>query len=304
MCFPDIARCFGRSSITTRSHLNLRPAGPNGYKADRKESCDEPTRIRTNCRAIIEDRATHPEAEAFEKGWTQGGRGSPLLRWQSASASQQCTLEGSSCKVPVARDMRASIAGGGGRGRLAPSLATLPRVTRQREHPAAGRDVQRWDVLACERRGADIGKTESGKGSKHMVLADGRGVLLGGRIAPAEVTLPESTLEQRAVPRSGPGRPRTNPRRLIYDKAADSDTLRLRFKKRGIESICPPRSNRNRPMRQDGRSLRCCRRRWTVERIVTLLGNFGRLVVRYELNSEMLLAFLTAACLLITLRQL
>jgi hypothetical protein len=72
------------------------------------------------------------------------------------------------------------------------------------------------------------------------------------------------------------------PRRLIYDKAADSDALRLRLKKRGIELICPHRSNRKRPMLQDGRSLRRYRRRWTIERTVAWLGNFRRLVVRYE----------------------
>lgn len=169
-----------------------------------------------------------------------------------------------------------------------------------------GRDVQRRDVLARKKRGADIGKTKRGKGTKLMVVADGRGVPLGVRIAPAspaEVTLIESTLEQVAVPRSGPGRPRTKPRRLIYDKAADSDALRLRLKKRGIELICPHRSNRKRPTLQDGRSLRRYRRRWTIERTVAWLGNFRRLVVRYERKSKMFLAFLKVACLIITLRQ-
>jgi transposase len=157
-----------------------------------------------------------------------------------------------------------------------------------------------------KKRGADVGKTKRGKGTKLMVVADGRGVALGVRIAPAspaEVTLIESTLEQVAVPRSGPGRPRTKPRRLIYHKASDSDALRLRLKKRGIESICPHRSNRKRPTLQDGRSLRRYRRRWTIERTVAWLGNFRRLVVRYERKSKMFLAFLKVACLMITLRQ-
>ena len=169
-----------------------------------------------------------------------------------------------------------------------------------------------WDdtfsdgTFSPEKRSAGIGKTKRGKGTKLMVVADGRGVPLGVRIAlaaPAEVTLIESTLEQVAVPRSGPGRPRAKPRRLIYDKAADSNALRLRLKKRGIEPICPHRSNRKRPVLQDGRSLRRYRRRWTIETKVAWLGNFRRLVVRYERKSKMFLAFLKVACLIITLRQ-
>jgi hypothetical protein len=107
----------------------------------------------------------------------------------------------------------------------------------------------------------DIGKTKSGKRAKLMVVADGRGVPTGVRIAPAspaEVTLIESTLEQVAVPRSGPGRPRMKPRRLIYDKAADSDAPGLRLKKHGIELIYPHRANRKRPSLQNDRSLRRC----------------------------------------------
>ena len=75
------------------------------------------------------------------------------------------------------------------------------------------------------------------------------------------------------------------------------------LKKRGIELICPHRSNRKRPSLQDGRSLRRYRRRWTIERTVAWLGNFRRLVVRYERKSKMFLAFLKVACLMITLRQ-
>ena len=85
--------------------------------------------------------------------------------------------------------------------------------------------------------------------------AGDRGMPLGIRIvpaSPAEVTLIESTLEQVAVPRSGPDRPRKDPRRLIYGKDADSDALMVRLKKRGIELICPHRCNRKRSSTQNG----------------------------------------------------
>lgn len=113
----------------------------------------------------------------------------------------------------------------------------------------------------------------------------------------------EKTLDAVAVPRNGPGRPKKNPQRLIYDKAADSDPLRDRLGKRGIELICPHRANRKKPKRQDGRKLRRYKRRWKVERTFAWLGNFRRLVVRYERSITMYSAFFHLACLIIALRQ-
>lgn len=118
------------------------------------------------------------------------------------------------------------------------------------------------------------------------------------------MTLLEPTLETIAVPRYGPGRPRKRPERLIYDKACDSDALRQRLAKRGIDLICPHRKNRVKPPMQDGRKLRRYKRRWKVERTFAWLGNFRRLVVRWERNITMYRAFFHVACLLITLRQL
>lgn len=138
-----------------------------------------------------------------------------------------------------------------------------------------------------------------------MVVASGQGVPLGVQLAsasPHEATLIESTLERVSVPRRR-GRPRKNPKRLIYDKAADSDPLRRRLNKRGIELICPHKSNRRKPPTQDGRKLRRYKRRWKMERSLAWVGNFRRLVVRYEHNIRMYQAFFHIACLLITLRQ-
>ena len=140
-----------------------------------------------------------------------------------------------------------------------------------------------------------------------MVVVDGAGIPLGNYLdsaSPAEITLIEMTLEQVAVPRSGRGRPRKNPDRLIYDKAADSDPLRTRLARRGIELICPHRKNRKKPPTQDGRPLRRYKRRWKVERTFSWWGNFRRLVVRWEYPIERYQAFVNVACLLIVLRQL
>ena len=137
-----------------------------------------------------------------------------------------------------------------------------------------------------------------------MVVVDGQGIPLGNYLesaSPSEVTLIAPTLERVGVPRPGRGRPRKNPQRLIYDKAADSDPLRARLAPRGIELICPHRKNRKKPPTQDGRPLRRYKRRWTVERTFSWWGNFRRLVVRWEYHIEMYQAFVNVACLWIVL---
>ena len=116
------------------------------------------------------------------------------------------------------------------------------------------------------------------------------------------MTLLETTIEQIAVPRRR-GRPRKRPLRIIADKGYDSDPLRKRLKRRGIELVCPNRSNRRRKT-QDGRKLRRYRRRWKVERTFAWLGNFRRLVVRWDRSLTIYNGFFHVACLMITLRQL
>ena len=173
--------------------------------------------------------------------------------------------------------------------------------------PRLERDLRRRQLRPGKKRGLCVGKTKRGKGTKWMVVVDGKGVPLGVHLdsaSPNEVTLIEKTLATVAVPRRGRiGRPRNKPQRLIYDKAADSDPLRNRLKNRGIELICPHRVNRSKPKLQDGRKLRRYRRRWKVERTFAWLGNFRRLVVRYEHSIMMYSAFFHVACLFITLRQ-
>jgi transposase len=122
--------------------------------------------------------------------------------------------------------------------------------------------------------------------------------------SPNEVTLIETVLQNVKVPRKAQGRPKSKPMRLIYDRAADSDPLRERLQARGIELICPHRINRTKPATQDGRKLRRYKRRWKMERVFAWLGNFRRLVVRWDRDIKSYRAFFHMACLLITLRKL
>ena len=91
-----------------------------------------------------------------------------------------------------------------------------------------------------------------------------------GAASPAEIRLLEPTLATIRVPRSGPGRPKAKPQRVIGDKAYDSDGHRRRLARQGIELIAPRRGNRRKT--HDGRSLRRCHHRWRIERTLSWLG--------------------------------
>lgn len=168
-----------------------------------------------------------------------------------------------------------------------------------------GRGLCRRELRPRQRGGAGVGCTKRGKGTKWMVVGDGEGLPLGvhlGSASPAEIRLLESTLSTVRVPRSGPGRPKAKPKRVIGDKAYDSDRHRRQLARRGIELIAPQRANRRKT--QDGRPLRRYRRRWKIERTLSWLGRFRRLVVRYERHLTIYRAFFHIACAMIVLRRL
>ncbi len=140
-----------------------------------------------------------------------------------------------------------------------------------------------------------------------MVVVDGQGVPLGKQLysaSPNEVRLAEETLAAIRVTRQRRGgRPRQNVRRVIADRAFDSDPLRARLAARGIELIAPHRWNRSKPRTQDGRALRRYRRRWKIERTFAWLGNYRRLVVRYDRSITIYEAFFHIACFMLVLRR-
>ena len=90
---------------------------------------------------------------------------------------------------------------------------------------------------------------------------------------------------------------------MIADRAYDSDALRRELAHRGIELIAPHRKNRRKPRTQDGRALRRYKRRWVIERTNAWLGNFRRLVVRYDRSLTIYCGFFHVACFMIVLRR-
>jgi transposase len=143
-----------------------------------------------------------------------------------------------------------------------------------------------------------VGKTKRGKGTKLMALADGSGLPLAVHAAsasPHEVTLVGETLASSFVGEQ--------PERLIGDRAYDSDPLDAALGAQSVEMIVPHRKGRKKRRTQDGRKLRRYKRRWKVERLFAWLGNFRRLVVRYEWRVENYLGFVRLGCVMILLRQ-
>ena len=131
-----------------------------------------------------------------------------------------------------------------------------------------------------------------------MAIADGNGLPVAtftDSATPHEVTLVEQTLDCRYL--------KDLPKRLIGDKAYDSDQLDKKMKNRGIEMISPNRESRN-SKTQDGRTLRRYRRRWKVERLFSWLQNFRRLVTRWEYYESNFEGFLSLGCIIILLRHL
>ena len=130
-----------------------------------------------------------------------------------------------------------------------------------------------------------------------MLLTDGEGTPLAATLAGAhraEVERIEPLVDLRVS--------RRKPKRLIYDRAADSDPLRARLKTNRIELICPHRKNRKRPATQDGRPLRRYKRRYRIERSISWLTNLRRIAIRYEYYSHLFLAFVELGCLYTVLK--
>lgn len=90
---------------------------------------------------------------------------------------------------------------------------------------------------------------------------------------------------------------------MIGDKAYDSDKLDVMLEQQGVELIAPHRSNRKTPQTQDGRVLRRYVRRWKIERLFAWLGNFRRLLHRWEHHLENYTGLVQLGCMIILLRN-
>jgi transposase len=230
------------------------------------------------------------------EGASTGGR-SRCDEWDPLDFTNRSALAGSSRSISESPDLSSAIPGmvhGWNPGEDPAIIGQGSYATRRSGSP---RNLHRWQLCSCQKRGGLVGKTKRGKGTKIMAIADRHGLPIAAGIAsasPHEVTLVSETIENRFVPQM--------PEKLIGDRAYDSDGLDRTLSEKGIELIAPHRCNR-RVKTQDGRALRRYVRRWRIERLFAWLFNFRRLVVRYERHAINYLGFLQLGCAMILLRN-
>ncbi|WP_255297463.1 IS5 family transposase [Leptospira kirschneri] len=132
---------------------------------------------------------------------------------------------------------------------------------------------------------------------KIMAIGDSHGLPIAfctENASPHEVTLVEQTLENLFIDE--------NPKRMIGDKAYDSDRLDENILNNyGIKVIAPHRKGRKQTT-HDRRELRRYKRRWKIERLFAWLQNFRRLVVRYEYYDFNFDGFIALGCAILLLR--
>ena len=109
--------------------------------------------------------------------------------------------------------------------------------------------LYRRHLCSGEKRGAGVGKTKRGKGSKVMAVADGTGLPIAISVtsaSPHEVTLVSETLNQRFVAEQ--------PEKLIGDRTYDSDPLDEQLAAIGVEMFRPIAATVGEPRRRMGAS--------------------------------------------------
>ena len=136
--------------------------------------------------------------------------------------------------------------------------------------------------------GEYVGLTRKGKGTKWMLVVDGNGLPLGFHLDNAnraEVRLAQQTLDTIKVARPH-GRPKQRPAKLVADRGYDSSAFRQALHRRGIHMCIPPKRRPTNWKAKRGRPVVArkedYRQRYKVERSFAWLGNFRRLLIRWE----------------------
>jgi transposase len=105
-------------------------------------------------------------------------------------------------------------------------------------------------------------------------------------------------MEQGAIKRDGPGRPKRRPRRVVGDKAYSSQKNRCYLRRRGIRYTIPRRADERRTGSFDKNAYRLRNR---VERLINRLKQSRRLATRYKKLAENYLAMLHIGSILLWL---
>jgi transposase len=162
----------------------------------------------------------------------------------------------------------------------------------------------------AKRGGEQVGVTKKGKGTKWMLVVHGQGLPLGFHLDSAkvaEVKLAEQTLDTIRVARHR-GRPKRRPQKLVADRGYDSRAFRAALRRRGIRMCIPPRRRPTNWRAKRGRPVVArkaeYRLRYTVERSFAWLGNYRRLLIRWENSFAVYRSFFTCAIMRLCVARL
>src|SRR5271167_1830518 len=184
----------------------------------RRRRADGAIRSVADRSAVEENRALAPQAAQTTQRWSSVDRESPCAGRDSVDSAERGSLAGPVGEIPASFDVLAATARLGGAGRLVEYLANVSERVKRAPAIEMERIVSGRQFRSGEKRGCGVGKTKRGKGTKWMVVVDGRGLPLGNYLhsaSPAEVRLAETTLATIRVGRSHhAGRPRQKPMRV------------------------------------------------------------------------------------------
>jgi transposase len=174
-------------------------------------------------------------------------------------------------------------------GRLTWDISIDSTVVRAHQH-AAGAAAR---PVPDEPDDHAIGKSRGGRTTKVHAATDNAQtglamILTAGQAADSPRLRP--LLDRVRVPRPGPGRPRTRPRRVMADKAYTSKANRAHLRKRGIQAVIPEKKDQRRNRQAKGRAggrppafdTEAYKDRNTVERFFNRLKRFRAVATRYD----------------------
>jgi transposase len=158
---------------------------------------------------------------------------------------------------------------------------TIERNADDRLHPRQGASLGLGRKKGEQNQA--IGRSRGGRNTKIHAIADAKGRLLSILLSGGQAH--DCPPAKRLIRRT------KKAKRLLGDKAYDSEELRLWLKDRGTKAVVPNRSNRKQPFCFDKKSYK---HRHRIENAFCRLKDFRRIATRYDRLAR---NFLASVCL-------
>ena len=192
-------------------------------------------------RTVATDRTIHSEAQSAAwkiRSATAGTKRSS--QWNSLDITNRSTMGRYARAVSAEKHLPSTLPGMDRIGGLCQDTnGTGPGLEKAWRHRPERR-FYRWNFCSGKKRGAGVGKTKRGKGTKIMGLTDAFGLPIAvdtTSAQPHEITLVDDTLDACFL--------ENVPEKIIGDRAYDSDKLDKRLaEERGVEMIASHKNNR------------------------------------------------------------